>query len=321
MNSLHPATGCTLIYCKDRLLHIELTTGNCVDYINLPSDLSAPPIHCTHLLDSFYAIVSPQTPSAVVFLQRDGNSSSIHATAQLHSHILRISATKYTSQSSLLCISAQTKIFLFTISVHFNRISLSLSYFADTSPNPDAAFSLTTTTSHWTLVHLGLPKSSIVVKRQGQESLCKESLHAQPISKICSHEKGGRMLIGTTSRSGRNIRIWKEEKKEILKISKDLKRGTSQATPFSLVFSHDAEMIALSTKKSSIHVFGVFNEFHSVIKYGSVVSSKYEHHSANVFFTSHKLVGFLFSKNKESCVIIESGLLNSENHAQLLSEF
>ena len=79
--------------------------------------------------------------------------------------------------------------------------------------------------------------------------------HTSPIAAIGSIASG--RIIATCSNKGTLVRIWDTTTSRLLK---ELRRGTDQAIIWSLALRPDAQAIALTSDKGTVHIWDLANE-------------------------------------------------------------
>ncbi|KAL0209350.1 hypothetical protein RCL1_007290 [Eukaryota sp. TZLM3-RCL] len=236
---------------QTKLFHFNFESIT-LDSFLLPSSYSI--TDTCYFTDSYYGIVASAQPSELIILRRSGSSSQHYASLTAPSSIVSVSV-HINDSSSLLVISCQTKILLFSFQIINSQLSFNLIYFADTHPGGCYALNFLPN-NDWFLVHLGLSPSCFVIKQAGISASFKDLAHSQPISKldsIFSNSHQG-ILVATISRSGRNIRVWLFSNNLFTKISEH-KRGASVSVPVDLKFSPDISHVALTTVKPTVHLF------------------------------------------------------------------
>lgn len=172
-----------------------------------------------------------------------------------------------TMQNEFLFIITINKIFV------FNYRELRLQEVVDTYLNPDGAFSVSNSNKTFLnnnymlknknrviLVYPDLTLGYAHLINLHTKSYLKINAHDDVINKLALNITGD--LLASASKNGRVVRIFSCKSGVILQ---ELRRGTEKADVYRLAFSNDSKFLALTSNKTTVHLFSLRNSYYKLI--------------------------------------------------------
>uniref|UniRef100_A0A2C9VHZ4 Autophagy-related protein 18a n=1 Tax=Manihot esculenta TaxID=3983 RepID=A0A2C9VHZ4_MANES len=134
----------------------------------------------------------------------------------------------------------------------YNFADLKLLHQIETVLNPKGLCEISHTSSPMVLVCLGLQKGQIRVENYGSKRTKFVMAHDSRIACMTMTQEG--RLLATASSKGTLIRVFNTLDGSLLQ---EVRRGADRAEIYSLAFSSNAQWLAVSSEKGTVHVFSL----------------------------------------------------------------
>ena len=116
--------------------------------------------------------------------------------------------------------------------------------------NPKGLLSICQQNSTEVYAFLGTNKGTIVIYRESFRKCVRISAHHAPLAALALSFSGE--YVSTASEKGTVIRVFDAVKGIMLH---EFKRGSTSVEVYTLAFSHDAQFLACTTAKETVHIF------------------------------------------------------------------